>query len=143
MAHDVIPSDSVRAMLRSLRANAVIWYAPDRYDRDGALVPFFHELAMTTVATSKLVKIAGAPVVPFSYRRLRDWNPRYEIRVHAPLESFPSDDPVGDTRRLVAYLEEFIRLCPEQYQWVHKRFKGRPAELPDLYDNRGTAGAAR
>jgi len=132
LAHETISSDSVRSMLRSLKNNAAIWYAPDLMYRDGVLIPFFHELAMTNVATSKLARLSGATVLPFAYRRLPG-RARYELRFHAPLVDFPSDDPVADTRRLVTLLEDFIRACPEQYQWMQKRFKGRPPELPDLY----------
>jgi KDO2-lipid IV(A) lauroyltransferase len=96
------------------------------------LIPFFHELAMTNVATGKLARLSGATVLPFAYRRLPR-SARYELRFHAPLDDFPSDDPVADTHRLVKLLEQFIRACPEQYQWMQKRFKGRPPELPDLY----------
>jgi KDO2-lipid IV(A) lauroyltransferase len=132
LAHEVISSDSVRSMLRSLKKGAVIWYAPDLMYRDGVLLPFFNELAMTNVATSKIARLSGAAVLPFSYRRL-ERGARYEIRFFPPLADFPSDDPVEDTRRLEPYLEQFIRACPEQYQWIQKRFKGRPPELPDLY----------
>jgi KDO2-lipid IV(A) lauroyltransferase len=132
LAHETISSDSVRSMLRSLKSNAAIWYAPDLMYRDGVLIPFFHELAMTNVATSKLARLSGAAVLPFAYRRLPR-SARYELRFHPPLDDFPSDDPVADTRRLVQLLEQFIRTCPEQYQWIQKRFKGRPPEMPDLY----------
>ena len=92
----------------------------------------FHELALTTVSTSKLARVSGATVIPYSSRRY-EREARYEIRFHPPLPNFPTDDPVADTRRLVEVLERFIRQCPDQYQWTHKRFKGRPAELPDPY----------
>jgi KDO2-lipid IV(A) lauroyltransferase len=130
-AHETVRSDDVRSMLRVLKGNAVVWYAPDQVYRRGELVPFFHELAMTNVATSKLARISGATVIPFHYRRLE--GDRYELRFHAPLEDFPTDDPIRDTRRLVECLEGFIRVCPEQYQWVHRRFRARPPQLPDLY----------
>jgi Kdo2-lipid IVA lauroyltransferase/acyltransferase len=132
LAHESIPSDNVRVMLRSLKNNAVVWYAPDQSYSFGRLVPFFHELAMTNVATSKLARLSGAVVVPFSYRRV-DAEARYELEFHAPPGAFPTDDPVADTARLVKVLEGFIRAAPEQYQWIHKKFKGRPPELPDLY----------
>ena len=134
LAHEAIPSDSVRAMLKSLKRNAVVWYAPDQVYRDGELIPFFHELAMTNVATGKIARVSGAVVLPFAGRRTAP-DGRYELRFYPPLADFPTDDPVRDTRRLVEYLEAFIRTCPEQYQWTHKRFKHRPAELPDLYRN--------
>jgi len=136
LAHETISSDSVRAMLRALRTNAAIWYAPDLMYRGGVLIPFFRELAMTNIATSKLARLSGATVLPFAYRRLPH-SARYELRFQAPLDDFPSDDPVADTRRLVELLEQFIRACPEQYQLMQKRFKGRPPELPDLYATAG------
>jgi len=95
-------------------------------------VPFFHELACTNTAASKLARMTGATVVPMSYRRL-DGQARWEFRFHAPLADFPTDDEKADTARLTRVLEDFIRVAPEQYLWNHRRFKGRPAPLPDLY----------
>jgi KDO2-lipid IV(A) lauroyltransferase len=132
VSQESIPNDSVRTMLRSLKRNAAIWYAPDLYYEGGALVPFFHELACTNVATSKLARMTGATVVPMSYRRL-DGEARYDVCFHAPLADFPTDDEKADTARLTRVLEGFIRAAPEQYLWNHRRFKGRPAPLPDLY----------
>jgi KDO2-lipid IV(A) lauroyltransferase len=142
IAHESIPHDNVRMMLRSLRRNAAVWYAPDQYYEGGALLPFFHELAATNVATSKLARMTGATVVPFSYRR-RDGEARYEVRFHAPLADFPSEDENADTCRLVRLLEGFIRECPEQYIWNHRRFKGRPSPLPDLYADLSKRNAAQ
>jgi KDO2-lipid IV(A) lauroyltransferase len=129
--HHMFSTDSVRAMLKALKGNATVWYAPDRMYKDGELIPFFNELAMTNVSTSKLARVSGATVIPYSSRRY-DGEARYEIRFHPPLRDFPTDDAVADTRRLVELLEQFIRQCPDQYQWTHKRFRGRP-ELPDPY----------
>jgi len=135
VSHESIPNDSIRKMLRCLKRNAAIWYAPDQYYEGGALVPFFHELALTNVATSKLARMTGAIVVPLLYRRL-EGEARYEVRFHAPLADFPTDDETADTGRLVRVLEDFIRVCPEQYLWNHRKFKKRPPPLPDLYANR-------
>ena len=57
----------------------------------------------------------------------------YVVDILPPLENVPSDDPAADTARYIAVLEEQIRKCPEQYYWVHKRFKKRPEPLPDAY----------
>jgi len=140
-AHEAFPSDNVRAMIRSLQRNAAVWYAPDQMYLEGELLPFFHELAMTNVATSKLARLTGAVVVPFAYRR-SDPKGRYELTLHPPLDNFPTDDAVADTRRLVRYLEEFIRAAPEQYAWMHRKFKDRPAPLPDLYARKVTGPQA-
>jgi Kdo2-lipid IVA lauroyltransferase/acyltransferase len=125
--------DNVREMLRSLRANAVVWYASDQsYGGKGsALLPFFGEPAMTNTAIGRIAKTSGAAVLPYFCRRLP--NDRYVISIRAPLPGVPSGDEIADTRTLTSVLEDFIRLCPEQYWWIHQRFKGRPAPLPDLY----------
>lgn len=141
IAHEIVPSDHVRSMIRSLQRNAAVWYAPDQVHDVGELMPFFHELAMTNIATSKLARVSGAVVLPFAYRRCAPEG-RYELRVLAPLDGFPTGDAVTDTRRLVKHLEDFIRAAPEQYHWVHRRFKNRPAALPDLYRAEPRSGTA-
>ena len=130
VAHEAVPSDNVRALLRSLKRNAAVWYAPDQMDPHGQLVRFFGEPAMTSLATSKLARLSGAPVVPFSYRRASE-SGLYELEFHAPLP--PAADALASTEALVYRLEDFIRAAPAQYQWLHRRFKGRPADWPDPY----------
>ena len=130
VAHEAVPSDNVRALLRSLKRNAAVWYAPDQMDSHGQLVRFFGEPAMTSLATSKLARLSGAPVVAFSYRRANK-SGLYELEFHAPLPR--AADALASTEALVHRLEDFIRAAPEQYQWLHRRFKGRPAEWPDPY----------
>jgi KDO2-lipid IV(A) lauroyltransferase len=46
---------------------------------------------------------------------------------------FPSDDPVADTKRYVQVLEEHVRQFPEQYFWIHRKFKDLPDDYPDYY----------
>ncbi len=134
MAQASFAKDDVRGLLRSLRENSVVWYAADQVDDSShaALVSFFGEPAMTNTAISRIARISGAAVVPFSYRRRKD-DTGYVLTFHAPLEDFPSADPIADTRRLVRRLEQAIRRAPEQYMWTHKRFRGRPYPLPDVY----------
>lgn len=126
--------DSVKDMLRELAGNTVVWYASDQYfsGKGSALIPFFGTPAMTNTSISRIAKLSGATVLPYACCRLAGGD-AYLLSIAAPLEGFPSDDAIEDTRRLVARLEEFIRRCPEQYWWVHQRFKGRPAPYPDIY----------
>jgi KDO2-lipid IV(A) lauroyltransferase len=124
---------NVREMIRCLRSNAVVWYASDQsYGGKGSvLLPFFNEPAMTNTAIGRFAKMTGATVLPYFCRRIdRD---HYVASIAPPLEGVPSGDDVADTLKLTQSLEEYIRLCPEQYWWIHQRFKGRPAPLPDLY----------
>lgn len=132
----VIAKDDVRTMLRTLRANTPVWYAPDQAYRgkQSALVPFFSVPAMTNIATSQIARITGAAVLPFLPLRLPD-DKGYLLTIHPPLENFPSDDAVADTAAFNRIIEEHIRKDPSQYFWVHRKFKGRPDPYPDIYEN--------
>jgi KDO2-lipid IV(A) lauroyltransferase len=130
----VFSKDDVRGMLRELKQKSVFWYAADQSfaSKGAALIPFFGEPAMTNTAISRIARMSGAVVVPFFPLRLPD-SRGYRLTLGPPLDAFPTDDPVADTTRLVATLEGFVRQCPEQYWWIHQRFKGRPPPLPDVY----------
>jgi Kdo2-lipid IVA lauroyltransferase/acyltransferase len=131
----LILKDNVRDMLRELKRNAVVWYASDqKYSgKSSALIPFFGVPAMTNIAVSRIAASTGAVVLPYFCRRLPGRRPRYVATIGAALPDFPSDDAAEDVRRLVTVLETYIHECPEQYWWIHKRFKGRPGSLPDIY----------
>jgi KDO2-lipid IV(A) lauroyltransferase len=131
-AHVSVTNDDVREMLELLARNAVVWYSPDQARIDnGELVPFFSQPAMTSTAPSRLARLSGAAIVPLFYRRLPDES-GYLLRFHAPLQGIPSSDAIADTTRLVHMLEGFVRECPEQYFWTHRKFKNRPG-MADAY----------
>lgn len=132
-AESTIEKRDIKKMVRSLRKHRAVWYAPDQsYDRKGAeLIPFFGVPAMHTTATSTLARLGNAVVVPFFPRRREDLT--YELTLLPALENFPSDDPVADTRQYLELLERHIRRCPEQYFWVHRKFKNLPDGYPDYY----------
>ena len=88
---------------------------------------------MTSPATSQIARLSGAAVVPYFPRRV-DNGARYVVDVLPALDNFPSDDPVEDAARINRLLEEEIRKAPEQYYWVHRRFKGRPEGYADPYN---------
>ena len=131
----LIEKNDIKAMVRSLKKGVPVWYAPDQayYQKQSALIPFFGIPAMTNTATTTLAKLGRAKVIPYFPRRLPEGG--YEITIGPAIEGIPSDDPVADTTRFHEVLEAQIRLCPEQYYWVHKRFKNRPAPLHDLYSD--------
>lgn len=133
-AREQIPRDNVRALLRRLRENDAVMYLPDQtyLGRQSELLPFFGEPAVTNTATAKLAAISGATVLPYFFRRLPGTQ-GYRVDIGPPLPDFPSGDAAADTRRLFALLESYIRLAPEQYLWLYKKFKGRPAPYPDVY----------
>jgi KDO2-lipid IV(A) lauroyltransferase len=141
-AKEQIPRDNVRALLRNLHDNYAVVYLPDQtyLGRQSALLPFFGEPAVTNTATSKLAKISGAAVLPYFFRRLPDG--RYRVDIGPPLSDLPTEDASADTVRLFGALEAHIRLAPEQYLWLYKKFKGRPAPYPDVYAGRAGAESA-
>jgi KDO2-lipid IV(A) lauroyltransferase len=132
----LIPKDSLRQMLRTLKQGIPIWYASDQsYNRKyHALVPFFGEPAMTNAALTHIARMTDSVVVPYFSRRLENGSGYYGEFLPA-LENFPSADPAADALRINKLLEEKIRLAPEQYYWIHRRFKDRPAPHPDPYTN--------
>ena len=132
-AKEQIPRDNVRALLRSLRDNHAICYLPDQtyLGKQSELLPFFGEPAVTNTATSKLAAISGATVLPYFFRRL----PRRRLsrRHRRAARRLSERSAPRDTERLFGLLEDYIRLAPEQYLWLYKKFKGRPPPLPDVY----------
>lgn len=132
-ARQIIDKNDIKGIIRSLRNGIPVWYAPDQsyHLKQSALLPFFGIPAMTNIATTTIAKLGQARAIPFWPRRLPGGG--YEIRIEAPIDGLPSDDPEEDTRKYVAALETQIRRCPEQYYWVHRKFKNRPSSLPDAY----------
>ena len=132
-AEFTIEKRDIKKMVRSLRKGRSVWYAPDQsYNRKGAeVIAFFGVPAMHTTATSTLARLGNATVVPFFPRRLPDST--YELILMPALQDFPSDDATADTRRYIDLLEQHVRTCPEQYFWIHRKFKDLPDDYPDYY----------
>ncbi len=139
-----IRHDDIRAMIRALKNNEAVWYAPDQSYRNkgAAMVDFFGIPAATTTATSRLARITGACVLTYFPERLPG-GAGYRVVIGPALDNFPSTDPVQDVQRFHALLEAQIRRVPEQYLWMHRRFKGLSADYPDYYgrDSRGGRAA--
>lgn len=129
-----IPREDMRGMLRSLKDNMPVWYAADQdYGREKSVfAPFFGIPAATITAMSRLARSSGAAVVPFFQRRMED-DSGYRLRLYPALEDFPGTSPEADALRINRIIEEQIRDMPEQYLWVHRRFKTRPEGAPPLY----------
>ena len=123
----ILPSVDQRNIVKNLKANNIVWYAPDiEVKGKGAeFVDFMGIKASTTVVISRLAKITNAVVLPVAHYR-EDESPRYRLKIFPALESFPSDDLPGDTRQINAAIERIIEPDPACYWWVIKRFKRRP-----------------
>lgn len=130
-----IPRGDLRGLLRSLRNNIPVWYAPDQdYGREQSVfAPFFGIPAATITATSRLARISGAAVVPFFQTRLPAAR-GYQLTLYPPLDDFPGESETADAARLNELFEARIREQPGQYLWVHRRFKTRPAGEAQVYN---------
>lgn len=126
--------EELRAAVRHLKRGGILWYAPDQDMRgkDTVFAPFFGIPASSITATHQLARLSGAAVVAFYHRRRRD-GLGYEIEIKPALVDFPSDDPVRDTARINALIEDMTRQAPDEYLWVHRRFHRRPEGEDMLY----------
>ncbi len=131
---DPMPRNDIRAMMRALKKGRVVWYAPDQdYGRKRSVfVPFFGIEAASVTATAKFSLLGNARVIPFTHTRLAGGK-GYKVTVYPPLENFPCGDDRADARRINAFVEARILEHPQQYMWVHRRFKSRPPGAEDLY----------
>ena len=132
----MISHKDIRQMVRALKKKQIVWYAPDQgyAGKFSEMVPFFNTPAASNTAISRLAKISGAVVVPFFIRQ-KENNSGYVLSILPQLDNFPTNDSVADTHRYHKIIEQEIRKAPAQYLWIHRRFKNRPAEYPDLYQN--------
>ena len=129
-----IPRHEVRTLLRALKKNQAVWYAPDQdFGPEHSLfAPFMGINAATLEAPMRITKMSGAKIVPFFAKRRAD-DSGYQVDVLPALEGFPSGDDLVDATRINELIEEQIRLAPGQYLWLHRRFKTRPPGEPGLY----------
>ena len=137
-----IPHTDIRAMIRALKNNEVVWYAPDQSYRNkgAAMVDFFGLPAATTTATSRLARISGAAVLSYFPERLPG-SGGYRVTIGPAFENFPGTCVIADVERFHRLLEAHIRKVPAQYLWMHRRFKGLSVDYPDYYGRDSRRGA--
>ena len=130
-------ADGPRATVKAMKAGRPFYYLPDMDFRtkDAIFAPFFGVPAWTITGLSRLSRLAGAAVVPCVTRMLPGGE-GYRVEFGEPWEDFPSEDAEADTRRMNAWLEAVVRTMPEQYYWVHRRFKTRPDGETRPYRNK-------
>lgn len=133
-AEKAIPRDAIRTMLRSLKQNKPLWFATDQNfgHKHSVFADFFGIPAATNTATSRLAQISQAAVIPFFTQRLPQGR-GYRVILQPMLTAFPSADPQADAQRINRLIENQIKQAPEQYLWVHRRFKDRPAGQKSFY----------
>lgn len=130
----MISKRNLRSAVRQLKQGTLIWYAPDQdFGPDQtAFAPFFGIQTASLLATHKLAKLTACAVIPM-YPLYDPVSKQYRVTILPALQDFPSDDEMADLRRINQLIEDFIRLAPEQYWWVHRRFKTRPPGEAPFY----------
>lgn len=125
-------ADGVKAIIASLRQGEPLYLLPDMNfgPHESLFVPFYGVPAATVPSLSRFARLGCAKVVPLVTRM----TPRgYEVQVLPAWSGYPTDDPLADTALMNARLQDYINAMPEQYYWVHKRFKDRPPGEPAVY----------
>ncbi|MBS9426821.1 Kdo(2)-lipid IV(A) acyltransferase [Photorhabdus akhurstii] len=125
----------VKGMIRCLKNGEIVWYAPDHDygPRKSVFAPLFAvEHAATTTGTSILVRLADPAMIPFTPRRLPEGK-GYELIIQPAVAGFPKDDEVKAAAFMNKVVEQEILQAPDQYMWLHRRFKTRPKGMPSLY----------
>ena len=119
--------DGIRPVAKAIKKGLPFYYLPDMDfgERDSIFVPFFGVPAATITGLSRIAALTGAVVVPAVTTQLPGGR-GYVLRFHPAWDNFPSGDLAADTRRMNAFIEDRVREMPEQYYWLHKRFKTRP-----------------
>jgi KDO2-lipid IV(A) lauroyltransferase len=135
----IFKNESARVMLRILKDSGTIGILADQntMPEEGVFVDFFGKSACTTTGIARVALHTGAAVVP-GYAYWDETIQKYRLRFEAALELVRTGDSERDvfenTQRFAKALEEIIRKHPDQWVWVHKRWKTRPKDEPALYD---------
>ncbi|MDD2879496.1 MAG: lipid A biosynthesis acyltransferase [Rhodoferax sp.] len=125
-------ADGVKTIVASLRQGDPLYLLPDMNfgPQESLFVPFYGVSAATVPSLSRFARLGRAKVVPVVTRM----TPKgYEVQVLPAWAGFPTDDPLADTVLMNERLQTYIDAMPDQYYWVHKRFKDRPLGQPDFY----------
>jgi KDO2-lipid IV(A) lauroyltransferase len=124
----------LRSILKGMREGMPFIYPTDQDQgvRDGAFIPFFGVPAATMTSLSRIAQMTGAKIVP-CITRLLPGGEGYVLTFYPAWENYPSGDDIADARRMNEFIEQRVLEMPEQYFWLHKRFKTRPEGEKSFY----------
>ena len=130
----MIKSTDMRSIIKAINNSLPIWYAPDQDlgEKNSVFAPLFGIQTATASATSRLAKNNNTRVIPYSFIRTKKG---YEMSFEKPLLDFPSNNSVKDATTTNMILEKQIKKTPDQYLWIHRRFKTRPEGAENFYKN--------
>jgi len=130
----IVERGDIRQVIRLLKQGNIVWLAPDQDvgPQRSVFAPFFGIDTATTPIISRLASATGAKVLHFSHHRTQ-LDQAYLLSITDSLASIPSGQLEADAAVLNAAIEAKVRLKPTQYLWLHRRFKTRPKNSPDIY----------
>lgn len=131
---NAVSRKNTRQLIKGIKQKIPTWYAPDQdFSRErNVFAPFMGIATATITASSRLAQSSGAAMLPYYPERKRDGS-GYILRIDAPLKDFPSGDDLKDASAINGSIEKYARLFPENYMWMHKRFKTRPPGEAPFY----------
>ncbi len=134
---ELIDKRDFRKTIKRLKQGHTVWYASDQdFGLKGAVfAPFFGIPTATVTTIRQLMRLSGAKVVFYASYRIDDGgNSHYLGKVIDAFDDQLGLDDVRDAELINKVIEDAIRIHPEQYLWVHRRFKTRPhSDDPDYY----------
>lgn len=115
-------------IVRALKRKEFLWFAPDQDygPRGSVFAPFFSvKHAATTSGTFVISKLTRPTMLTISLIR-QDGDRKYQLIINPELEDYPYSDKMSAAIYMNKVIERQILLAPEQYLWLHRRFKTRP-----------------
>jgi KDO2-lipid IV(A) lauroyltransferase len=124
----------LRPILKGMREGKPFIYPPDQDQgvKDGAFIPFFGVPAATMASVPRIAQMTSAKVVP-CITRVLPGGEGYVLTFYPAWENYPSGDDIADAHRMNEFIEQRVLEMPEQYFWLHKRFKTRPEGEASFY----------
>ncbi|PDO88033.1 kdo(2)-lipid IV(A) palmitoleoyltransferase [Kosakonia pseudosacchari] len=132
----MIDRRNLKGLVNALKQGEAVWFAPDQdYGRKGSIfAPFFSvQNAATTNGTYVLSRLSGAKMLTVTMVRKEDCS-GYSLHIGQAMNDYPVQDEFAAASYMNKVIEREILRAPEQYLWIHRRFKTRPVGEPSLYN---------
>ena len=121
---DALPRNDLRGIIRTLKKGIPVWYAGDQHYgiKNSVIAPFMGVPAATVTGLTRLTRMTKARVVPIFFH-VNSAGDGYEVTFEPALQGFPTRSDQLDAQWMNGVIERGIRANPDQYFWVHRRFK--------------------
>ena len=132
---DIVSRKNTRQLIKGIRKQIPTCYAPDQdfTSERNVFAPFMGIAAATISASSRMAQAGNAAMLPYYPERKHDGT-GYLLHIGAPLDDFPSGDEITDATAINKSIENWVRIFPENYMWILKRFKTRPPGEAPFYE---------